>query len=175
MTETDSTDNSDAPGGQADPASAPRFEALSIYIKDVSFEAPSLPRAFLEKSSQPATNRVDFKVEHSPINEKEGLIEVLLRVTVTSSLESETLYLAEVVQCGLFVIRHDDPAALEKALDITCPTILLPFAREQISNLITKGCFPPFLIAPINFEHAHQEKLKQRAEQQNGNDPELRA
>ncbi|MXZ80139.1 MAG: protein-export chaperone SecB [Gammaproteobacteria bacterium] len=175
MTDTDSTDNSAAPGSQVDQASLPRFEALSIYIKDVSFEAPSLPRVFLEKSSQPATNRVDFRVEHSPISEQEGLVEVLLRVTVTSSLESETLYLAEVVQGGLFVIRHNDPAALEKALDVTCPTILLPFAREQISNLITKGCFPPFLIAPINFEHAYQEKLKQRAEQQNGSDNESRA
>jgi len=29
---------------------------------------------------------------------------------------------------------------------------LLPYAREVIANLLTKGGFPPFLLPPVNFD-----------------------
>jgi preprotein translocase subunit SecB len=44
--------------------------------------------------------------------------------------------------------------------------MLYPFARQTISELITGGGFPPFLLQPINFEALYAEGLRQRAAQQ---------
>jgi preprotein translocase subunit SecB len=33
-----------------------------------------------------------------------------------------------------------------------CPSVLFPYAREVISDLIVKGGFPSFLLPLVNFE-----------------------
>ncbi|MCY4148307.1 MAG: protein-export chaperone SecB [Gammaproteobacteria bacterium] len=150
---------------QTDSADSPRFELISIYTKDISFEAPSLPQILIQRPSENPANRADFRVDHKTLNPDQGLTEVRLGVTVTCTLDTQTLYLAEVEQCGLFIVRHGNASTIEKTVHVACPNILLPFAREQIAGLISKGNFPPFLIAPINFEQAYLEKRKQQAEQ----------
>ena len=151
-----------------------QFEMLRVYLKDASFEAPSLPQAFIENATRPQKSDLDFVLNYHAINQADGLIEVTLDITVTSSRESETLYLAEIQQGGLFRIIHPDPAARSQALEITCPHLLLPFAREEINSLITKGGFPPFLLSVINFEMIYQDKLKQQAKKQDSTpDPQL--
>ena len=40
----------------------------------------------------------------------------------------------------------------QRLLGIFCPNYLLPYAREVISDLLTKGGFPPFLLPPVNFD-----------------------
>lgn len=176
MTDADSGNKVTKPQGKCDDSKVSnRFHILRIYTTDVSFEAPSQPRILIETPSENPENRVDFKVEHNILNSDQGLTEVRLGITVTCNLGSETLYLVEVEQCGLFSILHQDADTLERALDVLCPDILLPFAREQIAGLITNGGFSPFLIAPISFEQTYQQKLKQRTEpsETNGRDPQF--
>jgi preprotein translocase subunit SecB len=49
---------------------------------------------------------------------------------------------------------------------VHCPTVLYPYARQLISDLIQAGGFPPFFLQPINFEALYAEGLRQRAAQQ---------
>ena len=49
-------------------------------------------------------------------------------------------------------------------LAITCPNILFPYAREAISDLVTKAGFSQVLLNPINFETLYmQQKQQQKA------------
>ena len=52
---------------------------------------------------------------------------------------------------------------MEMVLAITCPNILFPYAREAISDLVTKAGFSPVLLNPINFETLYMQQ-KQQAE-----------
>ncbi|MCY4051709.1 MAG: protein-export chaperone SecB [Gammaproteobacteria bacterium] len=174
----DSNQNDQSAGSQTTPSNSTdssRFELLSIYTKDISFEAPSLPQILINRPSEIPNNRVDFRVDHKVINPEQGLTEIRFGVTVTCTLNDQTLYLAEVEQCGLFLIKHSDPNTIEKTRDVACPNILLPFAREQIAGLISKGNFPPFLIAPINFEQTYEEKLKKQAQQSKESDQDFQS
>ena len=47
---------------------------------------------------------------------------------------------------------------LKQALEIACPHVLLPFAREAVNDLVCKGGFPQLLINPINFEALYAQK-----------------
>jgi preprotein translocase subunit SecB len=60
--------------------------------------------------------------------------------------------LCELQQAGAFGIRNVSAEDMQRLLGIFCPNYLLPYAREVIANLLTKGGFPPFLLPPVNFE-----------------------
>ena len=51
-----------------------------------------------------------------------------------------------------------------------CPNALYPFAREAISDMVTRGGFPQLLLQPINFDalyaKAVQERLQEKGEQE---------
>ena len=64
------------------------------------------------------------------------------------------------MQAGVFQLINIPDEILDRMLNTMCPNILFPFAREVISDLVTKGGFPQLLIAPVNFEALYEQKNK---------------
>jgi preprotein translocase subunit SecB len=77
---------------------------------------------------------------------------VLLTVTVEAKQGDTTLYLVEVKQAGLFTISGASVEDLKRLVGSFCPSVLFPYAREVISDLIVKGGFPNFLLPLVNFD-----------------------
>ncbi|KPJ93424.1 MAG: hypothetical protein AMJ53_07240, partial [Gammaproteobacteria bacterium SG8_11] len=46
-----------------------------------------------------------------------------------------------------------------------CPNVLFPYAREAISDLVTKGGFPQLLLAPVNFDAIYMDHVKKQQAQ----------
>ena len=130
-------------------------------MKDISVESPNSPGIFLKDPGTPEVN-VDATIQASNL-EQEGFFEVILGMTITSTVGEETVFLVEVQQAGVFHIVGLPDADLPLALEIACPNILLPFAREAVSDLVGKAGFPQLLLSPINFEGLYQQKLQHRA------------
>ena len=65
------------------------------------------------------------------------------------------------MQAGIFSVRNVPAEELDPLLGIGCPTILFPYLRETISDLITRGGFPPVLLAPVSFEAIYMQRLQQ--------------
>ena len=130
-------------------AAQQQFVTQRIYTKDISFESPIAPDVF-RREWKPAVN-VDLNTKSSRFDE-EGNHEVVLTLTITAKLEDETAFLVEVQQAGIFFVAGIEGDALRQLLATVAPTILFPYAREAIDNLVVKGGFPPLMIAPINFE-----------------------
>lgn len=159
-------DSNDYPGIEIKPGEQTegRLETLKIYLKDASFESPLSPGIFATPSTQPKFES-QLGLDIHSVEEDQGVYEIVLRVTVTSQHEGKTLYLAEVHQAGIFQLVHPDKDKLRKVMEVTCPHILLPFAREELNSLITKGGFSPFLLAPVNFESLYRSKADQTGEE----------
>jgi preprotein translocase subunit SecB len=90
----------------------------------------------------------------------ENLYEVVLNLTVTSTLGERTVYLVEIHQAGLFGLRGFSGQQLDHVLGAYCPNALFPFARETIASMIGKGGFPPLLLSPINFDALYVQRLQ---------------
>jgi preprotein translocase subunit SecB len=88
----------------------------------------------------------------------EALVEVTLVVTVTAKSGDKVLFLVEASQAGVFQIRNVAESDLPPILGIVCPNVLFPYARETVSDLITRAGFPPVLLAPVNFEAIYQQR-----------------
>jgi preprotein translocase subunit SecB len=66
----------------------------------------------------------------------------------------------EVTQAGIFSIKGFADAQMNQLLGAYCPSILFPFAREAIAELIAKGGFPQLLLAPINFDAVYAQQQR---------------
>jgi preprotein translocase subunit SecB len=139
-------------------ANQPVFTIEKIYVKDLSVEVPNAPAVFLERE----TPRVDIQLstEAKPIDE--GHYNVVVSVTTTATLNDKTVFLVEAHQAGIFQVRNIPSDSIELVLSVTCPNILFPYARETVSEAITRAGFPPFLLAPVNFEALYQQRLQQQ-------------
>ena len=77
----------------------------TIYIKDLSFEAPNSPDIFLEEEITPET-KLNISNTHRKLSE--GVYDVSLKLSVESTYGEKTMFLAEVEQAGVFAIRGYD-------------------------------------------------------------------
>ncbi len=142
----------------AEEQQAKQFIIQKVYIKDVSFETPNSPVIFTQKWEP----KVEFNLASNAQALENGLYEVSLTVTVTVKLEDKTAYLAEATQAGVFTISGFEEQELGPMIGSYCPTILFPFAREAVSDLVVKGGFPPLLLAPVNFDALYQQHVQQQ-------------
>lgn len=133
------------------------FSIEKIYVKDLSLEVPNAPRIFLERE-QP---KIDVQLQTKSSAVDANLHEVSLTVTISAKIQDKTMFLVEAVQAGVFQTKNAEPKDLELILAIGCPNILFPYARETVSDLVTRAGFPPVILNPVNFETLYRERQKQ--------------
>lgn len=135
-----------------------KFELKRIYTKDVSFETPNSPEVFtLDWNPE---NQMSLNSDVSPLGN--DTFEIVLTITVTSKLEDKTAFLVEVKQAGIFTLANFPDNEMGPMLGAYCPNILFPYAREAISDLVTKGGFPTLLLAPVNFDQLFAQHMQQQ-------------
>jgi preprotein translocase subunit SecB len=134
----------------------PSLSIEKIYVKDLSFEAPSSPQIFLEQQAPEV--HIELGITHHVLNAEQGLHEVVLALTASARRGDKNFFLAEAHQAGIFRISGLTGESLTKALEIACAHVLLPFAREAINDLVTRGGFPQLLVNPMNFETLYEQK-----------------
>lgn len=139
-------DNKAAP--KAEEAAQAGFAIEKLYVKDASIEVPNAPQIFTDRTPP----QVNVELGNSATKLDEGVFEVAIKVTVTAKIEENTAFLVEVTQAGIFGIKGIPDENLEMILAITCPNILFPYAREAVSDMVTRAGFMPILLNPINFE-----------------------
>lgn len=146
--------------------SAPKSEFLiqRIYVKDISYETPQTPVIF-QQEWKPDLN---LQINTTTSQLTEGVHEVVLKLTVTVKSADKVAFLAEVKQAGIFTAQHFADDQLHAILGGVCPGILFPYARETISDLVTRGTFPPLYLAPINFDALYLQQLEQQKKQSTG-------
>ena len=137
-----------------------QFEIQKIYVKNISLETPNTPQVFREQWKP----SVQMDIANSVDDLGENLYEVTLSVTATVSDADgdKTIYLVEVQQAGIFLITDLPREIIGRTIATVCPNILFPFAREMVSDLVTRAGFPQLLLAPVNFDALylqHQQKV----------------
>ncbi len=136
-----------------------QFSIQKVYVKDVSFETPNSPDVF-KMEWKPV---VDMHMTNEATSMGENLFDVVLSVTLTVKLEDKIAYLVEINQAGIFLIKNIPDDVIERMLATVCANILFPFARETVSDIVTRGGFPQLLLSPVNFDalYAQQQQIEQ--------------
>jgi preprotein translocase subunit SecB len=131
-----------------------------IYLKDCSFESPESPKIFAMDKWEPKLNlQVDTMVRPGA----DDRFEVILKITVEAKQNDQVAFLCEVQQAGVFVLKGFEAEAERQLLGVFCPGTLFPYAREQVSNLVSKGGFPALMLQPLNFDSMYEQQREQAA------------
>jgi preprotein translocase subunit SecB len=142
----------------------PVFAIQKIYTRNISLESPNAPAIFTVDFKPQL--EVDLNVTSEVLEPEMGIFHVVVRVTVTTKIEDRTAFLVEVDQAGIFVIQGYSEQDTRYLLGAQCPNILFPFAREAVSDLVTRAGFPQLLLEPVNFEIMYAEQMQQAAGEQ---------
>ena len=140
---------------------APVVTPQVVYLKDCSFESPNGPFVGgLE--GQPAVN-LNISTRATAI--AQDLHEVVVQVHLEAKAGDKVVWLLELQQAGAFLIKNLVATDVAQVLTIMAPNYLLSYARSTVSELVTKGGFPPFLLPLVTFEALHARAQQQAAQQ----------
>ena len=137
-----------------------QFMIQRVYIKDLSYETPDTPNVFQQNWEPELT--LDLNTENKVI--EKDVHEVVLTVTATVKNKDKVAFLVEVKQAGIFTINGAPQEQLGHLLGSFCPSILFPYAREAVTDVVIRGSFPQLVLAPVNFDalFAQQMEAKQK-------------
>lgn len=133
------------------------FAIEKIYVRDLSIEVPNAPEIFLEQ----AAPEVEVQLNTQGRAVAEGVYEAVLTVTVTAKLGDKTMFLVEAGQGGVFRIMNVPGEQIEALIAVACPSVLFPYAREAVSDAITRAGFQPIVLQPVNFEAMYMQRLQE--------------
>ena len=136
----------------------PVFGIEKLYIKDLSVEVPNAPEIFLEREAP----QIEIQLNTSGRGVGEGVFEVILTVTVTAKFGEKTVFLVDVGQAGIFRIMNVPEDQIEPLIAVACPNILFPYARETVSDAVTRAGFSPIVLQPVNFEAMYMQRMQEQ-------------
>ncbi len=117
------------------------------YIKDLSLEIPFAPEIFREIKEAP---KVNIDVDINAKNLGESYYNVDLHITINGDINEKKLFVLELTYSSVVNINVPEEH-LEPVLLIEVPRLLFPFARNVVTQCLTEGGLPPFMINPIDF------------------------
>lgn len=135
------TDNEQTANGR-------QFSIQRIYTKDLSFESPNAPEIF--RGDWKPENELSLSTKVNRIGEQ--AYEVVLTVTVNVKVGDKTAFVVEVHQAGIFTLIAFPEEELGPMLGAYCPSLLFPYAREAVSDLVTRGSFPQLVLQHVSFD-----------------------
>ncbi len=143
--------------------SRPEFRMQKMYIKDLSFENPNAPMAFMEQQGEPSVE-VNLQLNNKKIDDDHW--EVALKVTakVSSKEDKKALFILEIEHAAVFLLKDIPEEHVAPLLGVDCPTLLFPFTRQIVSQVSVDGGFIPFLMEPVNFMALYQNAQKRKEE-----------
>ncbi len=149
MTEKKSADNSNK-----------QLVLQKIYIKDFSFESPRAPEIFRADMSP----QTELNIRSSSKEVGENAQEVSLTLTVEAKENDKALFLVELEQAGVFIMQGYTEEERQVLVGSYCPNALYPFAREAVSDVVTRGGFPQLLLQPINFDALYAKAMQEQSQ-----------
>ncbi|MDX1625905.1 MAG: protein-export chaperone SecB [Wenzhouxiangellaceae bacterium] len=138
-----------------------------LFLKDCSFEAPGA--LGLDNSEGQPDMNLNLSQRVNQLDE--GRFEVVLTVTVTAKQGDKTAFISEVHYAGVFQMSGFSEQQMPYVLNVLCPNVLFPYARQQIASLIAAGGFfaPP--LQPINFEAIFARRMAEAQQGEGGDAP----
>lgn len=138
----------------------PVFQLQRCYLKDASLEMPHAPEILME--AQEAAPQVDIQFEVSQRLIQTDLYDVTVRGTITVKTPADkVIILVEGRQSGIFAIHGIPAEPLQHVTNVLCPSMVYPYLRANLADLMTRANVPPVHLPEVNFEVLYQQRLAQ--------------
>jgi preprotein translocase subunit SecB len=149
---------------------APTFNMVGQYIRDLSFENPGAPASVVLGGGTPPSFNVAINVAVRKQNDEIYAVELTLNAK--AEREKTVLFNVELIYGGVFRIKNIPELQMAPLLQVECPRLIFPFARQVLANVTQQGGFPPLMMEPVDFATIYRQSLAQAATQRPPGTPE---
>ena len=129
------------------------FNVERIYLEEASLKIFNAPASFALE--QTPSLDINLQVDKTAL-EVPGFYTVSVTATLHSYLTEGSattdVFKLTAKQSGLFRIQGLDDNTVYQVLGVTCPTIIYPFLRASVSEMLAHSTLPQVYLAQINFE-----------------------
>lgn len=146
-------------------SSQAQLGVLAQYVKDLSFESPGAPQTLQGPGENPQL-QIGVNVNAGPRGD--DLHEVVVHIEAHAKSDAGVIYNIELDYAGLFRIKNVPQHLLQPVMFVDCPTLIFPFVRRVIADVVRDGGFPPLMLDPIDFSALYAQNMAKSAEGDTG-------
>ena len=137
----------------------PKFNIISQFLKDISFESPNVPELFFKQDNAQAKLEINMDIQIKGAENNLFMVDLLTKVHSKLESDSKSIFLIESTYSGLVQMEEEkDEEAKKRALLIDVPTFLFPAVRALITRLTSESGFPTFTMQPVDFAELYEQK-----------------
>lgn len=127
----------------------------NVYTNKMMSESIWTPQVFYQQLSLKPNLELNFNINVLG----ENMYEILMTSTVTTTdQDNRTVSLIQVEKGALFEITDIPAEDLDEVLNVNLPSVVFPYLRQEVENIVHYSGFPPFHIQPISFYSIYESK-----------------
>ncbi|MDR1360800.1 MAG: protein-export chaperone SecB [Rickettsiales bacterium] len=138
-----------------------KFNIMSQFLKDISFESPNVPELFFKQENTAAKLEINIDIQIKGAENNLFLVDLITKVHSKLEEGDKSIFLIESTYSGLVQLEEEpNEEVRKKTLLIDVPTLLFPAVRALITRLTSESGFPPFAMQPVDFQELYDQKNK---------------
>ena len=139
-----------------------KFNIISQFLKDFSFESPNVPELFFKNDNGQAKLEINIDIQIKGAENNLFMVDLVTKVHSKLNDGDKSIFLIESTYSGLVQMGEEkDEEAKKRALLIDVPTLLFPAVRALITRMTAESGFPAFVMQPVDFAKLYEDRQKQ--------------
>ena len=139
-----------------------KFNIISQFLKDFSFESPNVPELFFKNDNGQAKLEINIDIQIKGAENNLFMVDLVTKVHSKLNDGDKSIFLIESTYSGLVQMGEEkDEEAKKRALLIDVPTMLFPSVRALITRMTAESGFPAFVMQPVDFAKLYEDRQKQ--------------
>ena len=141
-----------------------KFNIISQFLKDISFESPNVPDLFFKQDNGQAELEINIDMQVKGSEKNLFMVDLITKIHSKLKADGKSIFLIEATYSGLVQMEEEkDEEAKKRTLLIDVPTLLFPAVRALVTRLTAESGFPPFAMQQVDFADLY-EKRNQKQE-----------
>lgn len=140
-----------------------KFNIISQFLKDISFESPNVPELFFKNDNGQAKLEINIDIQIKGADNNLFMVDVITNVHSKLEAGEKSIFLIESTYSGLVQLEGEtiDEEDKKRTLLIDVPTLLFPSVRALVTRLTSESGFPTFTMQPVDFAQLYEQKQAQ--------------
>lgn len=136
-----------------------KFDLITEFLKNVSFESPNVPALFFQKGNEQAQISINIDIQVKGADNNLYMVDLIVCLNSLLNTDNSIIFAVVCIYSGLVhVEKCENEEELRRTLMIDVPTMIFPSAKTLIEQIIMTSGFPPFKMQSVDFNALYENR-----------------
>ena len=142
-----------------------KFNIISQFLKDFSFENPNVPELFFKQENTQAKLEINIDIQIKGSENNLFMVDLITKIHSKLDAGDKSIFMIESTYSGLVQMEEEkDEEVKKRTLLIDVPTLLFPTVRALITRVTSESGFPAFTMQPVDFAQLYAQRNAKKEE-----------